>query len=227
MFKNRFKYEKGEKEKMKKKIGILLGIIALVIAAGGFYYFNNLRNVSVGIDPNIVNEDQKEGTTSLDPERTLVIYFSNGGNTQKLAKEISDQVGGDFRQIIPTVAYPEDDTLYDYAKAEQDNDERPEINELDIDMSQYDTIFLGYPIWWYTYPQIILTFFDEYDVSNKMIIPFVTHGGSGMSGTEEDMRNYLEGKNVTVRKGLSVSRNVIDQDQSETVSDWLSELGLK
>ncbi len=210
---------------MKKKIGILLGIIAVVIAAGSFYYFNSRSNNSVGMNPDIVNENQKEGTTSLNSDRTLVVYFSNGGNTQKLAKEISDQVGGDFRQIVPAVPYPEGDELFDYTENEQKNDGRPELNDLDIDMSQYDTVFLGYPIWWYTYPQIILTFFDEYDLSNKTIVPFVTHGGSGMSGTEEDMRNYLEGKNVTVLDGLAVSRNNIEEDQSETVSNWLKELG--
>lgn len=126
---------------------------------------------------------------------------------------------------MPAVPYPEGDELFDYTENEQKNDGRPELNDLDIDMSQYDTVFLGYPIWWYTYPQIILTFFDEYDLSNKTIVPFVTHGGSGMSGTEEDMRNYLEGKNVTVLDGLAVSRNNIEEDQSETVSNWLKELG--
>lgn len=63
---------------MKKKIGILLGIIAVVIAAGSFYYFNSRSNNSVGMNPDIVNENQKEGTTSLNSDRTLVVYFSNG-----------------------------------------------------------------------------------------------------------------------------------------------------
>lgn len=210
---------------MKKKIGIVVGVIVIVIAAVGFYFISNQDNNSVGINPDIVNEDQKDGTTNLDPNRTLVLYFSNGGNTQKLAKEISDQVGGDFRQIVPTTPYPEGDELFDYTENEQQMDGRPAFNDLNIDISQYDTIFLGYPIWWYTYPQIILSFFDEYDLSNKTIVPFVTHGGSGMSGTEEDMRDYLKGKNVTVLDGLAVSRNDIENDQSQTVSNWLSELG--
>ena len=115
----------------------------------------------------------------------------------------------------------------DYAKTEQDNDERPEIKDIDVDMTKYDTVFIGYPVWWYTYPQIILSFFDNYDLSDKTIVPFVTHGGSGMSGTEEDMQTYLKDKNVTVLEGLPVSRNVIENDQSETVSNWLKELGLK
>lgn len=211
---------------MKKKILIFIGII-MVFIVGIVYYFYQNQDISVGINDSIANEDNKVGTTSLDNERVLVVYFSQGGNTQKLAKEISDQVGGDFRRIEPITAYPEGDELLDYAKAEQDNDERPEIKDMNIDMTKYDTVFIGYPVWWYTYPQIILSFFDNYDLSGKTIVPFVTHGGSGMSGTEEDMRTYLKDKNVTVLDGLPVSRNVIENNQSETVSNWLKELGLK
>ena len=212
---------------MKKKAGIIIGILIIVIAAAAYYMMQSQSNPSVGINDDIVNEDQKVGTTTLDQDKILVVYFSNGGNTQKLAKEISDQVGGDFRRIEPVTPYPQGDALFDYAKEEQDNDERPELKDMDIDISQYDTIFIGYPVWWYTYPQIILSFFDTYDLSNKTMIPFDTHGGSGMSGTEEDMRTYLSDKNVTVLEGLAVSRDDIEEDQSEIVSTWLSDLGLK
>lgn len=210
---------------MKKKIGIIIGVVAIIAGAVCYYWWQNRSSPSVGINSEIVNEDKKEGTTTLDSDRVLVVYFSHGGNTQKLAKEVSDQVGGDFRQIVPTVPYPEGDELFDYTEEEQNNDGRPAFNDLDIDMNDYDTIFIGYPIWWYTYPQIILSFFDEYDLSDKTIVPFVTHGGSSMSGTEEDMRNYLADKNVTVLNGLAVSRNDIENDQSDTVSQWLKELG--
>ncbi|WP_317317050.1 flavodoxin [Longibaculum muris] len=211
---------------MKRKLLIFIGIVAVIIAGVG-YYFSQNRDTSIGIDNSIANEDSKVGTTTLDSERVLVVYFSQGGNTQKLAKEISDQVGGDFRRIEPITPYPDGDELLDYAKTEQDNDERPEIKDIDVDMTKYDTVFIGYPVWWYTYPQIILSFFDNYDLSDKTIVPFVTHGGSGMSGAEEDMQTYLKDKNVTVLEGLPVSRNVIENDQSETVSNWLKELGLK
>lgn len=212
---------------MKKKLGIALGVIIVVIAASVFYFKQNQSRPSVGIDSAVINEDKKQGLSSLNSDKVLVVYFSDGGNTQKLAKEISDQVGGDFRRMEPSTPYPVGDALFDYAKAEQTNNERPKIVDLDIDMNQYDTVFIGYPVWWYTYPQIILSFFDEYDVSSKTIVPFVTHGGSGMSGTEEDMNNYLVNKDVTVMGGLAVSRDVIEQDQSDTVSNWLKELGFK
>lgn len=212
---------------MKKKILIILGVIVIVGAAVGFYLYQNSDSPSVGINDSIVNEDGKEGSasTNLDSDKVLVVYFSHGGNTQKLAKEISDQVGGDFRRIEPVNAYPGGDELYDYIEQEQADDARPEIQDLNIDMSKYDTVFIGYPIWWYTYPQVILTFFDNYDLTGKTIVPFVTHGGSGMSGTEDDMREYLSDKDVTVLDGLAVSRNDIEEDQSQTVTNWLEELG--
>lgn len=212
---------------VKKKILIILGVIVIVGAAVGFYLYQNSDSPSVGINDSIVNEDGKEGSasTNLDSDKVLVVYFSHGGNTQKLAKEISDQVGGDFRRIEPVNAYPEGDELYDYTEQEQADDARPEIQDLNIDMSKYDTVFIGYPIWWYTYPQVILTFFDNYDLTGKTIVPFVTHGGSGMSGTEDDMREYLSDKDVTVLDGLAVSRNDIEEDQSQTVTNWLEELG--
>ena len=212
---------------MKKKILIILGVIVIVGAAVGFYLYQNSDSPSVGINDSIVNEDGKEGSasTNLDSDKVLVVYFSHGGNTQKLAKEISDQVGGDFRRIEPVNAYPGGNELYDYTEQEQADDARPEIQDLNIDMSKYDTVFIGYPIWWYTYPQVILTFFDNYDLTGKTIAPFVTHGGSGMSGTEDDMREYLSDKDVTVLDGLAVSRNDIEEDQSQTVTNWLEELG--
>ena len=212
---------------MKKKILIILGVIVIVGVAVGFYLYQNSDSPSVGINDSIVNEDGKEGSasTNLDSDKVLVVYFSHGGNTQKLAKEISDQVGGDFRRIVPVNAYPGGDELYDYTEQEQADDARPEIQDLNIDMSKYDTVFIGYPNWWYTYPQVILTFFDNYDLTGKTIVPFVTHGGSGMSGTEDDMREYLSDKDVTVLDGLAVSRNDIEEDQSQTVTNWLEELG--
>lgn len=212
---------------MKKKILIILGVIVIVGVAVGFYLYQNSDSPSVGINDSIVNEDGKEGSasTNLDSDKVLVVYFSHGGNTKKLAKEISDQVGGDFRRIVPVNAYPGGDELYDYTEQEQADDARPEIQDLNIDMSKYDTVFIGYPIWWYTYPQVILTFFDNYDLTGKTIVPFVTHGGSGMSGTEDDMREYLSDKDVTVLDGLAVSRNDIEEDQSQTVTNWLEELG--
>ena len=91
---------------MKKKILVILAVICVIASGVGYYFYRTQRNVSVGLNNDIQDENGKKGKTSLDSSKVLVIYFSNGGNTQKLAKEIYDQVGGDFRQIKPQKAYP-------------------------------------------------------------------------------------------------------------------------
>jgi len=130
---------------MKKKILVILAVICVIASGVGYYFYRTQRNVSVGLNNDIQDENGKKGKTSLDSSKVLVIYFSNGGNTQKLAKEIYDQVGGDFRQIKPQKAYPKGNKLYDYTKNEQEKNGRPKLKDLNIDISQYDTIFIGYP----------------------------------------------------------------------------------
>ena len=208
------------------KIGIVIIVIA-VICIVGFLIFRNLGAKSVGIDPNTTNEKGKEGTTNLDSSKVLVVYFSQGGNTQKLAKLISDRVGGDFVRIETVEDYPNPATDYsklaDMAKKERDDDARPELKDLDINLDDYDTIFIGYPIWWYTLPMPMYTFFDTYDFSGKTIVPFNTHEGSGDGGTYETIKEF-EPK-ATVLSGLPIRGGDMASDQSSKVDNWLKELG--
>lgn len=212
---------KSRKTTRKFFVGII--IVLVVIAIGAFLFLRMRFNLGE-IDPNIQNETAKEGTGMLDidAERTLVVYFSETGNTQKLAKEISDQVGGDFKRIETVVPYPSGSELFDYTEAERDNDERPELKELDMNKEDYDTIFVGYPIWWYTLPMPLYTFFDEYDFSGKTIIPFNTHNGSGDGGTYSSIQQFEP--EATVLDGIAISQNDIDQDLAGEVEDWLKEL---
>lgn len=214
-----------ENKKRKSHAKIMIGIvIALVaIAIGGFLFLRMMFNLGE-IDPNIQNETSKEGAgiLDIDAERTLVVYFSETGNTQKLAKEISDQVGGDFKRIETVVPYPSGSELFDYTEAEHDNDERPELKDLDINIEDYDTIFVGYPIWWYTLPMPLYTFFDEYDFSGKTIIPFNTHNGSGNGGTYSSIQQFEP--DAIVLDGIAISQNDIDQDLTGKVEEWLKGL---
>lgn len=214
-----------ENKKRKSHAKIMIGIvIALVaIAIGGFLFLRMMFNLGE-IDPNIQNETSKEGAgiLDIDAERTLVVYFSETGNTQKLAKEISDQVGGDFKRIETVVPYPSGSELFDYTEAERDNDERPELKDLDINIEDYDTIFVGYPIWWYTLPMPLYTFFDEYDFSGKTIIPFNTHNGSGNGGTYSSIQQFEP--DAIVLDGIAISQNDIDQDLTGEVEEWLKGL---
>ena len=118
--------------------------------------------------------------------KELVVYFSVYGTAKIVAEEIAKQTGADIVEIEPVIPYDSNREHYNalarIAKKEHDEDQRPAIkNKIDID--SYDTIYIGYPMWWYTFPMIIYTFFDKYDFSGKTIIPFNTHMGSGDGGT--------------------------------------------
>ena len=206
----------------KKVIGIVLAIVIVLVAIIGFLLLNQ-SNSSAGLDPNIQNADGREGNTSLDSDRVLVLYFSETGNTQKLANLISNEVGGDFRRIEPVTPYPTGDALFDYTEREADNNERPEFKDLDINMDDYDTVFIGYPIWWYDMPMIIYTFFDDYDLSGKTVIPFNTHEGSLDSGTYSEIQD-LE-PDAIVLDGLAIRGGDMESDQTDTVRSWLEGLG--
>lgn len=208
----------------KKVVQIIVCVIVVIFVLLALIFVINRQSASsVGINENIQDENNKEGNTSLDSSKVLVVYFSETGNTQKLAKIISDEVGGDFRRIVPTKAYPTGDELFSYTEEEANNNERPTFNDLNVNMDDYDTIFIGYPIWWYDMPMIIYTFFDEYDLSGKTIIPFNTHEGSGDSGTYDEIKN-LE-PNASVLDGLAIRGGDMESDQTSNVRSWLEDLG--
>ena len=107
--------------------------------------------------------------------KTLIVYFSwsSSGNTEKMANTIRERTDGDLLKIEPATAYPTDHSeCGDVAKAERDGNARPEIANLPDSLDEYDTIFIGYPIWWHTAPMIIGTFLESYDLSGKEIYPF-------------------------------------------------------
>ena len=212
---------------MKKVKIIILSLIALVVIGGlAFVIIKNINTEDKQtLDVSITDEQGKEAELNLNSDKILVIYFSETGNTQKLAKLISDKVGGDFVRIETEKVYPEDyDELVDDAKKEKDNNDRPKLKELNINLENYDTIFVGYPIWWYQMPMAMYTFFDTYDFANKTIIPFNTHEGSGSSGTYEDIQK-LEPK-AKVLKGLPIRGGDMTSDQSNKVDNWLKKLDI-
>ena len=123
----------------------------------------------------------------------VVLYFSATGTTKGIAEKIANELNSDIIEIVPEQEYKSEDLNYNSdcrANREQNDDNaRPKIKNT-IDISKYDTIYLGYPIWWGTIPKIILTLLDSYDFSNKTIIPFCTSGSTGISGSVSDLRKY-------------------------------------
>ena len=157
--------------------------------------------------------------------KELVIYFSVYSSTKIVAEEIARQTGADIREIIPAVPYDSDRSHYNalarYAKKEHDEDMRPAIREV-LPIADYDTIYIGYPMWWYTFPMIIYTLFDQYDFSGKTIIPFNTHMGSRDGGTYETIKKLAPGARVL--EGLPVEMSSAERGPAKAVEKWLKSL---
>lgn len=210
---------------MNKKKSIILGISILLILIIGFTIISIFNNKKDNLQADqIVNEENKEGHTSLDSTRTLVIYFSENSSLELLAKAISDEVGGDFKRLEPMTPYPSGEEFLSKTKEERDKDIRPKYKDLNINIDDYDTIFIGYPILHYTLPMILYTFFDDYDLSNKTIIPFNSHEGIGNGGTYVTIAS-LE-PNAKILDGLAVNEKDIEKDASVRIKNWFKELGI-
>ena len=119
---------------------------------------------------------QSENKTNS--SKALVVYYSRSGNTEALARMIGNETGADMFRVTTVTPYPE---VYrettELARAERDNNARPAINGRVENMADYDVVYIGVPNWWSTMPMPMFTFLEQYDLSGKTIVPFVTHGG--------------------------------------------------
>lgn len=171
--------------------------------------------------------------------KSLVVYFSRAdenygvgtiseGNTAILAKMIASKTGSDIFEIVPEKAYHKNyRECTNVAKDEQRKNARPAYKG-DIDTSGYDTIYIGYPIWWGDLPMVCYTFLEKHDLNGKTIVPFCTHEGSGLSGTDGNIKRLY--KNITMKTAL-VMRGATAQNQrkdaEKQVDDWLKKLGAR
>lgn len=209
---------------MKKRIMLLvLGIAVIMVAIFGiFTYLNNNQNESQDTNETVSNESKTDDINIENMGNTLILYFSMSGNTETVANYIHEEIGGDIVKLETVQTYPEDyDELVDYAREEQRDNARPELETTIENIEQYDTIFLGYPNWWGDMPMPIYSFLDQYDLSNKTIVPFITHGGSGLSGTPANIAN--EEPDAVITEGLAINGDDVDDCQDE-VNEWLNEL---
>jgi len=137
--------------------------------------------------------------------RKLVAYFSASGVTAKVAESLSEAIGADIYEIEPDVPYTKADLNWMDKQSRStlemnDPASRPAIKGMRDNMEDYDTVFVGFPIWWYVAPTIINTFLESYDLTGKTIIPFATSGGSAMGKTNEKLQpscpnsKLIEGK---------------------------------
>lgn len=130
--------------------------------------------------------------------KTLVAYFSASGVTKGLAQQVASATGGDLYEITPAVPYTDADLDWQNSKSRssiemKDKSSRPKIAGKVENMADYDTIYIGFPIWWYVAPTIINTFLEQYDLADKTIIPFATSGSSGMGNTNAELATSCKG----------------------------------
>ena len=158
-------------------------------------------------------------------KKVLVAYFSASGTTKDVAEKLAKAANADLFEIKPVQPYTNADLDWTNKTSRstvemKDPSSRPAIVEKLSNMADYDTVFVGFPIWWYVAPTIIDTFLESYDFSGKTIIPFATSGGSGMGKTVDIFKKLL-GNGVTVESGKMLNR----ANETE-IKAWLKSFGL-
>ncbi len=165
----------------------------------------------------------EKNTAQENDLKIAVVYFSATGNTKAVAELIADEAKADIYEIIPDKKYTEDDLDYnnDNCRANlemKDDASRPSIkNDLSA-ITEYDVIYLGYPVWWGTNPKIIQTVLDKYDISNSKIYTFCTSGGSGIESSISDLQTMYSNLNIVAGKRF-------DNPTEEDVKAWLESIG--
>lgn len=166
--------------------------------------------------------------SEVDAASSASVVTVNGeaqGIVQALARMIQNETGGDLFSIQTSVDYPADrNDLIEYAQEEQDSNARPQLTAHIENLDDYDTIFIGYPIWWYDLPQVMYSFFDEYDFSGKTIIPFCVHNGSQFTGTIQTIQE-LEPNAEVITDGFTVNESNA-ADSAEDIAAWIEKLNL-
>jgi flavodoxin len=172
-----------------------------------------------------VTEKNNIAATESTESNTLVVYFSRTGNTEKIAEYLIELTNADSYVIEAAVPYTDEDIEYNNAscranKEQNDKSVRPEIANPIASIDSYDTIFLGYPIWWGQEPRIIDTFLESYDFSEKTVIPFCTSGSSGIGTSEKNISEL-----VTIGTQLEGKRFPAGASEDE-VKEWYDTLNL-
>ncbi len=173
----------------------------------------------------MTNQPENTNLPAEETSNSIVVYFSQTGTTRPLALKIAELTGSDVYEIVPEIPYTDEDI--DYAnnssranREQNDGSARPAIAGEPIDLSGYDTVYLGYPIWWGTIPRIIQAFMDTYGLSGKTIMPFCTSHSSGIESSVSVIRQYCP--NAEVKDGYRGSGQ-INEDEIE---QWLSDNGM-
>lgn len=190
---------------MKKTI-LIITVLLLIVCGIGVYQ---------------VLANQNKEVINMNDKKVLVAYYSYSGNTEALAKQIQGMTNADLFEIVPKVPYSKDyNTVVAQAKDEKQKNFMPELIS-NGDVKEYDIIFVGTPVWWYTMASPVRTFLAKNDFAGKTIVPFCTHGGGGASMTYSDMQKLAPDAKV-LQGFASYERTAKDSD----VADWIKSLKL-
>ena len=172
----------------------------------------------------------------MSSEKILVVYFSRAdenynvgtvavGNTELLAKEIVAKTGADEFKIEPKEKYPANySEAIELATEERKNSARPEYIG-DVDISSYDTIFFGYPIWWDDMPMVVYSFIEKHDWNGKTVMPFNTHEGSGNAGTYDTLKSKMAGA-ILKGDGFNMTGSAARTEEGiKQLDEWLERRG--
>lgn len=156
----------------------------------------------------------------VERKKVLIAYFSWSGNTKIIARQLHQLVGGDIFEIQRSEDYPAIyNTVLNIAKKEIRCGDKPELKDKLASIEKYSTVFIGFPNWWNTFPAPVLTFLSEYDFSGKTIIPFCTHGGSGIG---ESVANIVKQcPKADVHNALSIYGNDVNKCNA-VVEKWVN-----
>ena len=191
-----------------KKLIALLAVIALTLTFVACSSGSSNTTAQNKEETTAQTEGTKETTpakTDSESGKSIVIYFSATGTTKSVAQHIASATGADTYEILAAQPYSDDDLYWQddnsrATKEQNDKTIRPEIGSEKLDLTAYDTIYLGYPIWWGQEPRIMDTFVETYDFTGKIVIPFCTSGSSDIGTTGDDLKanagsgNWLKGK---------------------------------
>ena len=191
---------------MKKLTALLLSVV-LVLSLAACGSANKPASSTTQPESSSTAPAESEPETQPETGKTLVVYYSASGNTERVAKDIAEAAGADLFEIVPTEVYTSDDldwTNPDSRVSREHDDESlrdvPLTTTEIPDWDSYDTVFIGYPIWWDLAPRIINTFIESHDLKGKTVIPFATSGGSTLAGSAAALKktypalNWREGR---------------------------------
>ena len=189
---------------MKKIMLIILGI--LIVSTGVVFAFNSTT---------------KANTDTPTNKNILVAYFSATGTTKRVAENLAKATGGDLYEIKPVKTYTSADLNWHDGNSRSsvemnDPKSRPEIVTGDLSFENYDTIYLGFPIWWGTAPKVVHTFLEKYDFSGKKIIIFATSGSSGLGNTANTLKQSVS-KTAAIIEGDVLNSN----PSAENLKQWV------